>query len=142
MQNQQQGNLPEIRQTVIFNVPIQKVWEAVSTSEGIASWWMQNTFKAEVGYEFVLHAGPYGVSECKVTELDPPLRLSFSWAKDWQITFELKELDGKTEFTLIHAGWDADKVTEFGETHGVVRERMNDGWANLVAQKLRSKVEA
>lgn len=141
MQDKQTEKLPEIRQTVTFNAPIQKVWDAVSTSEGIAAWWMPNTFQAEVGHDFLLHAGPYGDSRCKVTELDPPHRLSFQWGKDWQLTFELKERDGKTEFTLIHSGWDAEAVTEFGEPHSIVRDRMNQGWAGIVQQKLRNWVE-
>jgi uncharacterized protein YndB with AHSA1/START domain len=129
--------LPPIRQSVLIHAPIRKVWDAVATSEGIAAWFMPNTFRPELGYEFVLHAGPFGDSPCKVTELDPPKRLSFTWGKDWTVTFELAESDGKTEFTLIHAGWDPDKVTEFGESHTVVRERMNGGWVGIV-QKLAS----
>lgn len=58
--------------------------------------------------------------------------------KDW----ELKALeDGKTEFTLIHSGWDADKTTEFGQPHTVVRKIMDDGWENIVNQKLPTYLE-
>ncbi|MFD7522430.1 SRPBCC family protein [Paenibacillus chitinolyticus] len=133
--------LPDIRQTQLFNAPIQKVWNAVATSEGIAAWFMPNDFQPELGYEFHLEAGPFGKSPCKVTELDPPNRLSFRWGKDWTLTFELADLDGKTEFTLIHAGWDPEKVTEFGQSHAEVRERMSGGWVGLV-EALRKQVEA
>jgi uncharacterized protein YndB with AHSA1/START domain len=136
------NQLPDIRRTLTLNAPIQKVWSAVATSEGIAAWFMPNDFQPVAGYEFHLEAGPYGKSPCKVTEIDPPRRLSFKWGKDWTLTFELRELDGgKTEFTLIHSGWDADKATEFGESHTVVRERMSQGWAGLSA-KLAAYVEA
>lgn len=141
MENNNSNKLHDIRQTLVLNAPIQKVWDAVATSEGIAAWFMPNDFQPELGYEFHLEAGPFGKSPCKVTEIDPPNRLSFEWGKDWTLTFELIELEGKTELTLIHAGWDADKVTEFGETHKLVRERMANGWAALV-QKLRAYVEA
>ncbi|GAA3399886.1 SRPBCC domain-containing protein [Paenibacillus hodogayensis] len=123
--------LPDIRQTLVLNAPIRKVWDAVATAEGIAAWFMPNTFEPRLGYEFILKAGPFGDSPCQVTELDPPRRLSFTWGKDWTLTFELAELDGKTEFTLIHGGWDPDKVTEFGETHALVRDRMAQGWGGL-----------
>lgn len=103
---------------------------------------MPNTFQAVLGRDFILHAGPYGDSPCKVTELDPPHRLGFNWGKDWKVTFELKELDGKTEFTLIHSGWDAETVTEFGQPHTIIRDRMNEGWVSIVKQKLRDWVEA
>lgn len=141
MENQTQGTLPDIKQTLVFNAPIQKVWNAVATSEGIAAWLMPNDFKPEVGYEFHLEAGPFGKSPCKVTELDPPNRLSFEWGKDWSLTFQLTDLEGKTEFTLVHSGWDADKVTEFGQPHAVVRETMSMGWGGL-AKALTAYVEA
>ncbi|MBB6634347.1 SRPBCC family protein [Cohnella thailandensis] len=133
--------LPDIRQTQLLKAPIEKVWQAVSTAEGMASWFMPNDMQPVVGHEFHLNAGPYGQSPCKVTEVDPPHRLSFNWGKDWTLTFELKEVDGQTEFTLIHGGWDPEKVTEFGETHRLVRDRMAGGWAGI-GQKLRSLLEA
>ncbi|MFC5450947.1 SRPBCC family protein [Paenibacillus aestuarii] len=133
--------LQAIRQTVVLNAPIQKVWNTVATSEGIAAWFMPNNFKPELGYEFHLEAGPFGQSPCKVTELAPPNRLAFAWGKDWSLTFELVEQDGKTEFTLIHDGWDIDKVTEFGQSHAEVRERMAGGWVGIV-KKLQTIIEA
>ncbi|MZQ84046.1 SRPBCC domain-containing protein [Paenibacillus sp. 5J-6] len=137
----QANTLSDIVQTVVFNAPIQKVWDAVATSEGIAAWFMPNNFKPEAGYEFHLEAGPFGNSPCKVTDVTPPNRLSFVWGKDWSLTFELKDVDGKTEFTLIHAGWDVDKVTEFGQPHSVVREMMANGWTGI-AMRLTAYVEA
>jgi uncharacterized protein YndB with AHSA1/START domain len=138
------NTLPDVRQTVQVNAPIEKVWNAVSTAEGIAAWFMppSSDFKPEIGCEFHLESGQFGQSPCKVTEVDPPNRLSFNWAKDWTLTFELKELEGgKTEFTLIHGGWDADKVTEFGQTHTQVREHMAGGWVGIM-KKFVSVVEA
>jgi len=126
--------LPDIVQTRLFNAPIEKVWAAVATSEGIAAWFMPNDFRPELGNEFHLEAGPYGRSACVVTELDPPNRLSFRWDKDWTITFELASKGDRTEFTLIHGGWSADEATAFGEPHEVVRDRMNGGWVGLVAK--------
>lgn len=141
MGNKTPNVLPDIRQTVVFNAPIGKVWDAVATAEGLAAWFMPNDFKPEAGHEFHLNAGPFGMSPCKVTEIAPPNRLSFQWGKDWILTFELTESDGKTEFTLTHSGWDADTVTEFGQPHGIVRGNMATGWAGLV-KKLGAYVEA
>lgn len=98
---------------------------------------MPNTFQPVLGAEFILHAGPYGDSRCKVTELDPPHKVGFDWDKDWHLVFELRELDGgRTEFTLIHSGWDADKKTGFGQEHSVVRGIMDKGWEDIVKEKL------
>ncbi|THF84198.1 SRPBCC family protein [Cohnella fermenti] len=139
--NDTADSLPEIRQVERLKAPIEKVWNAVSTAEGLSAWFMPNDLQAVVGHEFHLNAGPFGQSPCKVTEVDPPHRLSFEWGKDWTLTFELKELEGGTEFTLIHAGWDPDKATEFGEAHRLVRERMAGGWVGIVA-KFRSLIES
>ncbi|WNS78543.1 SRPBCC domain-containing protein [Domibacillus sp. DTU_2020_1001157_1_SI_ALB_TIR_016] len=136
-------NVTEIRKTVVLNAPIEKAWKAVSTSEGIAAWWMPNTFEPVLGHEFILHAGPFGDSPCTVTELDPPHRLGFDWGKDWHLAFELKKLEeNKTEFTLIHSGWDAEKVTEFGQPHLVVRGIMDGGWESIIKEKLPKHIEA
>lgn len=135
--------LPEIRKTVVINAPVEKVWNAVSTPEGIAAWWMENTFKPELGCEFVLHAGQYGDSPCKVTTLEPMTKIGFDWDKDWHLTFELRELSAsETEFTLIHSGFDAEKSTPFGQPHTAVREIMEDGWERNVKEKLPSVVES
>ncbi|GGI47070.1 hypothetical protein GCM10008018_20320 [Paenibacillus marchantiophytorum] len=141
MENQTQGTLPDIKQTIVFNAPIQKVWNAVATPDGIAAWFMPNNFKPELGHEFIIEAGPFGNSPCKVTDISPPNRLSFEWGKDWTLTFELADVDGKTEFTLIHSGWDVNKVTEFGQPHSVVREIMSQGWGGI-AKALTAYVEA
>ncbi|MBW5446035.1 SRPBCC domain-containing protein [Cohnella sp. CFH 77786] len=133
--------LPDIRQTQILKAPIAKVWNAVSTAEGFAAWFMPGDVKPVEGHEFLLEAGPFGQSPCKVTEVDPPNRLSLRWGKDWTLTFELKELDeSRTEFTLIHGGWDPAKVTEFGQPHAEVRERMSGGWVGI-GRKLAQYVE-
>lgn len=141
MENKTPNTLPDIRQTVVLNAPIQKVWNAVATSEGIAAWFMPNDFQPVAGYEFQLEAGPFGKSYCKVTKIDPPNGLSIEWGKDWTLTFELTKLDDKTEFTLIHSGWDADKVTEFGQTHTMIREVMSQGWVGI-QKSLAAYVEA
>jgi uncharacterized protein YndB with AHSA1/START domain len=133
--------LPEIRKTILLNAPIEKVWKAVATSEGIAAWWMPNTFEPVLGKEFILHAGPFGDSPCKVTELEPPVRLGFDWGEEWHLAFELRAVGEQTEFTLIHSGWDAEKVTEFGQPHPVIRGIMDNGWDKIVNENLPAHIE-
>ena len=75
---------------------------------------------------------PFGPSPCKVLEIDAPNRLTFSWDTDgWFVTFILKDLGDKTEFTLIHGGWkEADAIVpKAGEKASIIREKMNQGWA-------------
>lgn len=140
MENNTQSMLPDIKHTITLKAPIHKVWEAVATAEGITAWFMPNDFQPIEGSEFQLNAGQYGMVHCKVTELDPPKRLTFDWGKDWSVTFELVERDNQTEFTLTHSGWDVNKVTEFGQTHTMVRDIMNMGWSGI-GKKLSAYVE-
>jgi uncharacterized protein YndB with AHSA1/START domain len=138
-----ENTLQDIKKTVILEAPIQKVWDTVSTAEGIAAWFMPNDFQPKVGHEFHVQS-PFGPSPCKVTELDAPHRLSFSWDTDgWFISFLLKEVDGKTEFTLIHGGWkEPDTIlTKPNEKSSVIRDRMNHGWEQIVNQGLKKAVE-
>ncbi|RRN71902.1 SRPBCC family protein [Peribacillus simplex] len=138
-----QHTLQDIKKTVILEAPIQQVWDTVSTAEGIASWFMPNDFQPKVGHEFHVQS-PFGPSPCKVTELDAPHRLSFSWDTDgWFISFILKELDGKTEFTLIHGGWKEPEtiLPKPNEKSSVIRDRMDHGWEQIVHAKLKKVVE-
>ncbi|CAH0273104.1 hypothetical protein SRABI134_03792 [Peribacillus sp. Bi134] len=138
-----ENTLQDIKKTIILEAPIQKVWDTVSTAEGIASWFMPNDFQPKVGHEFHMQS-PFGPSPCKVMELDAPYRLSFSWDTDgWFISFILKELDGKTEFTLIHGGWKEPEtiLPKPNEKSSVIRDRMNHGWEQIVNQKLKKVVE-
>lgn len=138
-----ENTLQDIKKTIILEAPIQKVWDTVSTAEGIASWFMPNDFQPKVGHEFHVQS-PFGPSPCKVTELDAPHRLSFSWDTDgWFISFLLKEVDGKTEFTLIHGGWkEPDAILpKPNEKSSVIRDRMNHGWEQIVNQGLKKAVE-
>lgn len=142
METIHQNNVPDIKQTVIIQSPIQKVWETVATSEGIAAWFMPNDFELQLGHEFHVQS-PFGPSPCKVLEIDAPNRLTFSWDTDgWFVTFILKDLGDKTEFTLIHGGWkEADAIVpKAGEKASIIREKMNQGWAGIV-NKLRKLIE-
>lgn len=45
MDQNRENTLPDITKNIILEAPIQKVWETVSTSEGIAKWFMPNDFQ-------------------------------------------------------------------------------------------------
>ncbi|TDQ37739.1 SRPBCC family protein [Aureibacillus halotolerans] len=131
--------LPDLKKTILLDAPIHDVWNTVATSEGIAAWFMPNTFMAVVGNEFTLKS-PFGLSPCKVLTVDPPYQLTFSWdTSGWWVAFELNEVDGKTEFTLTHGGWGlADEVVpKAKDTNETIHKRMDQGWEGIVYGKLR-----
>jgi uncharacterized protein YndB with AHSA1/START domain len=126
------NKLPDIVRTITIDGSIEKVWSAISTSEALAAWLMPNDFQPVIGHEFTFKSQPQrgwdGVCYCKVTELNPPNKLGFTWQgnnMDQHVSFELKKLnDSSTEFTLVHSGW--------SEEHAVIREVMYDGWGYIL----------
>lgn len=125
----------EIRKTAELNAHIQTVWSAITSTEGLSAWFMPSTIKPELGCQFTIDAGQYGVSNCKVIELDPPNRLSFTWGEEgWVVTFELTELGEKTQVTMIHSGWN-ERTSPF-------QNQMDQGWEELVNSRLRTFVES
>ncbi|SDL88102.1 Uncharacterized conserved protein YndB, AHSA1/START domain [Sediminibacillus halophilus] len=133
----------DIKQSVLLNAPIEKVWKIVTSAEGLESWFMPNDMKAIPGKEFHVQS-PFGSSPCKVLEVEEPNFFSFAWdTEGWIVSFYLKEKDGKTEFTLVHSGWkEPDAILpKANEKSYVIRERMNNGWRNLVTNRLREAVE-
>lgn len=143
METNNHETLQDIKQTVVLNAPIQKVWDTVSTAEGIASWFMPSDFQLKEGYEFHIQS-PFGPSPCKVLEINAPYRLSFAWDTDgWIVSFTLKDLGDKTEFTLVHGGWKQsdDQIAKAGERSSIIRDRMAQGWVGIVNEGLKKAVE-
>lgn len=56
MAQNNENALPDITKSITLKAPIQKVWETVSTSEGIAKWFMPNDFQLKEGQEFHLQS--------------------------------------------------------------------------------------
>jgi uncharacterized protein YndB with AHSA1/START domain len=137
---QNQVYLPDLQKKAFINAPIETVWAAIATSEGLAKWFMLNDFKPVKGHKFELNRGQFGVSPCYVKEVSTPHHLSFTWGKDWTVAFDLKDRGDLTEFTVTHSGWHLEKLTEFRAAHPVVHENMDIGWSNLI-KKLYDYVE-
>jgi uncharacterized protein YndB with AHSA1/START domain len=140
MIEQTQGTLPDIRHTYVLNAPIEKVWGAIATSQGLEAWLMPNDFQPVIGHEFVFRTEPFGdfdgIVHCKVMELDPPHRLGLTWANNMvnlYLSLELKELVGQTEFTLVHSGW--------LEGQEMVRSILDEGWGKHTRQNLEKLLE-
>jgi uncharacterized protein YndB with AHSA1/START domain len=136
------AKLPDIRKSALFEAPIANVWQAVATSEGIAAWYMPNDFQPVVGHKFHLQT-PFGPVPCELLELDAPRCLSFAWGDSWRVSIELREVDSKTELTLVHSGWGApdEIIPEVQETNAVIHDRMNNGWEPIINESLRELVE-
>jgi uncharacterized protein YndB with AHSA1/START domain len=95
------------------------VWEYLTKAELISQWLMPNDFLPIVGHDFrfTIRAMPEmdfdGIVYCKIVELIPFKRLSYSWklgpgggkiAIDSLVSWTLIPKDGGTELTLDHTG--------------------------------------
>lgn len=100
-----------IRHYLVIKTSPEKVYNAVTTREGVESWWCKNTeAKPEVGFVNVFAFGK-DRSEMKVTELVANKRTSWeciSAIDEWigtRIVFQLEEKVGKTVVRFAQEGW-------------------------------------
>jgi uncharacterized protein YndB with AHSA1/START domain len=68
--------------TFEFDAPVEQVWEAIATANGISSWFMRTDLEERVGGRIVTHMGPDSESPGKVNAYDAPHRLEYE-EPDW-----------------------------------------------------------
>lgn len=105
---------------LFFPHPTAKVWEALTTPELLAQWFMKNDFKAEVGHHFNFRDKPRpgvawdGIVYCEVLEVVPQKKLAYSWKGgpkpgvinlDTTLTWTLTPQDNGTLLKLEHRGY-------------------------------------
>ena len=105
--------MPEIKHNLIIKTNPEKVYEAITTQEGLANWWAKQTIaKPEVGFVNIFTFGTFR-NEMKVTILNPNKKVEWKcinsieeWI-DTNILFELEEKEGHTLLRFTHSGWRA-----------------------------------
>ncbi|MBO9153360.1 SRPBCC domain-containing protein [Chitinophaga sp. GCM10012297] len=102
-----------IRHNVVIKTSPEKVYQAVTTQEGIASWWCkQTTAKPELGFMNIFTFGTFR-NEMKVAELSDNKRTEWECIQsieEWmgtRISFDLEERNGNTLLRFTHGGWKA-----------------------------------
>ncbi len=72
----------DIKLEAVYPYPPERVWRALTDSQAMADWLMDNDFKPEVGHKFRFTApdsrGWRGYVDCEVLEVDPPRKLSYT----------------------------------------------------------------
>lgn len=109
--------MSSITHRVGIRAPAARVYQALSTVEGLAGWWTRDTRgTSAVGERLVFSfRNPAGVEiggfEMDVLELSPADRVRWqvrSGPADWagtQLSFSLAEQDGMTIVLFAHRGW-------------------------------------
>ena len=97
-----------------INASKEKVFEAISSIDGLSNWWTVKTTGSDiVGGIIQFRFGEMGGPDMKVTEIKPNERVSWECVASphgWvghTITFSLDENDGKTRVRFSHDGFTA-----------------------------------
>jgi uncharacterized protein YndB with AHSA1/START domain len=109
-----EDQVPDIRHRVAISAPLEDVYRAVATKEGISEWWTRDGVRggSSEGSElqfFFGHPEPAAVME--VTRLSPAAGVSWSCVdgdSEWvgtKLTFDLTGKDDQTVVLFTHADW-------------------------------------
>ena len=101
-----------IKHFVVINAPAEKVYNAITEQNGIASWWVSDiSAKPEIGALIEFNVGKPYHTQFKVTKLVENKLVGWDCIdgdKEWigtKVQFELNENKGKTELMFIHSDW-------------------------------------
>ena len=104
----------DLRLERFYPHPPEKVWRALTTSDLLAQWLMDNDFEAVPGHRFSFrYCSPQTATEttmvsCQVLALDAPRQMVWSWRHEGEpetrVVFELLEQPGGTLLKLHHSG--------------------------------------
>jgi uncharacterized protein YndB with AHSA1/START domain len=104
--------MPDIYHLVFIQTTPEKIFNAISAQEGIASWWSKtNNAKPEEGSVFKIYFGPVYCKEIKITKLIPGKRIEWEvldahpeWVKT-KIVFDIQVAENNTELRFRHSNW-------------------------------------
>lgn len=137
-----------IRHRFSFQHPPEIVWEYLTHPDLLAQWLMPNNFSPIIGHQFKFTARPLprfgfdGNIYCKVLEIIPNRKLSYSWrggpspdkiTLDSIVTWTLTEVAGGADLLLEHSGFR-------GMKNYLSYFVMNKGWVKI-GKRLAQKIE-
>ncbi|ASK28874.1 ATPase [Chryseobacterium sp. T16E-39] len=116
-ENQQEGK--SICHRLLIKSPVEKVFEALTTQDGLAGWWTPDTIaKPEIGSILKFTFEPDYTKEMKVIELTPYSKVQWLCIKAYEewigtsLTFELEPHSKGSILFFRHSGW-KDYTSEF-----------------------------
>lgn len=131
----------------VYNAPALRIWKALTDKNEMKKWYFNlSDFKAERGFEFSFpgegRKGEKYIHHCKVTDIIPGKKLSYSWAyEDYpgssEVTFELFPDGEKTRLRLTHAGLE----TFTQDNSDFAKESFAEGWTYITGTSLKDYLE-
>lgn len=100
----------------------EKVWRALTDPALLAEWLLPVIgLELEPGASFTFKTQPYpgwdGIVNCRILEIEPQRKLSYTWAVpflDTVVTFTLTPTASGTRLSIVQSGFKADQRREFG----------------------------
>lgn len=114
-------------ETIWFEIDLQhspaKVWRALTDPALLSEWLLPVIgLKLERGATFSLKTQPHpgwdGVVNCKVLEVEPQKKISYTWVVgamlDTVVTFTLTPTESGTRLSIVHSGFKPEQKQNFG----------------------------
>jgi uncharacterized protein YndB with AHSA1/START domain len=118
---------PGQRETIAFQIDLrhkpEKVWRALTEPELLRQWLLPAIgFDLQPGAEFTLKApqaypGWDGTVDCRMVEIEPLRKLSYTWAVpflDTVVTFTLVPTQAGTRLSIVQTGFRPEQKQESG----------------------------
>lgn len=130
-----------------YEATVETVWDAITNNAKMKKWYFDiPEFKPEVGFEFEFTAGSEKKMYkhlCKVTEVDSPEKLSYSWKYDGYpgssvVTFELMPAGHETVVRLTHTGLESFPQ----DSPDFALASFTEGWNYILGKGLKEFVES
>jgi uncharacterized protein YndB with AHSA1/START domain len=120
----------------VYPHPPERVWRALTETDALAEWLMENDFEPIVGHRFQFRTEPApgfdGTVNCQVLAVEEPRLISFSWRGgpiDTILTFTLEPVAGGTKLFVEQTGF-------FGLKAVVVSYILGTGFKSMYDKKL------
>src|ERR1019366_8189570 len=106
--------MPDIRHRVVISAPLNRVYEAVATPEGVSEWWTRDGVRGESseGSQLQFFFGPPDAAAVmEITRLHPDGQVDWTCvggADEWvgtKLGFDLTENEDGTVVLFSHADW-------------------------------------
>ncbi|MBX3525268.1 MAG: SRPBCC domain-containing protein [Rhodoblastus sp.] len=121
----------------VINASPARVWERISTPEGVARWWGAGDIAPVLGHEFRMDMGKWGMIPCRVIEVVPFEKLAYTF-EDFELHWAILPQAEGCVLRLEHRGFDLSNPR-----HRHAFENMGPGWRDHVLPKLaRVSLEA
>jgi uncharacterized protein YndB with AHSA1/START domain len=130
----------------LFNAPVSVIWKALTDKTEMKKWYFDvSDFKPQAGFEFTFNGGSEEkiyVHLCKVIEVVPEKKLSYSWRYTGYdgnslLTFELFPEGNKTRLKLTHEGLETFPQV----SPDFARSSFEAGWTYIIGTSLQKYLD-